>query len=93
MSRDPNKYRCHACGLNKSYLIYLNPDDGRCDSCYVSLKETLKSLISSLKDVPDLEAPLGWKFIESAYFTDEVRGKVWADVQFKTYYHFVGGIN
>jgi hypothetical protein len=91
MSRDSSKYRCHACGLNKNYLIYLNPDDGRCDSCYITLRETLKSLIGSLPEATDLEAPLGWKFVDSGYFSCEKRGKAWADVQFHTRYF--GGIN
>lgn len=93
MSRDPNKYRCHTCGLNKSYLIYSSAHEGRCDTCYVAMKETLRSLINSLPDMADLEAPLGWQFVENSWFTDDVRGRVWADVQFNTYRHFIGGIN
>lgn len=77
MSRHPTK--CDDCKLPKTPIIYIRTSKKVCMECWQALKNTNKSLISSLPSVADSEAPLGYHFVINDWFSDEAQGRRYAD--------------
>lgn len=52
--------------------------------CWDNQRKTAKNLVSHLPDVVDKEAPLGYNFVMNDYFTDNEKGKRYADWVFNS---------
>ncbi len=76
--------KCDNCRLAKTPIIYLRSSHKVCMACWQAEKKTNKSLVESLPDVLDKEAPLGYNFIINDWYQDQEKGKRYADWVFNS---------
>lgn len=74
--------RCDVCSLNKYPIIYVRMSRKLCRECFTAEKETAKSLISTLPEIEEVVAPLGYNFIAGEWFSNERKGKRYTDYIF-----------
>lgn len=79
------KTTCDECNLAKTPIIYLRMSRKLCLECFKLERETLKSLIRTVKNVKDRPAPLGYNFIVNDWFSDESKGRMYANHVFNNF--------
>jgi hypothetical protein len=72
---------CTRCG-KKAYAAVMTADFRlHCLDCSLEVKSA-SVFIRSMKDIPEVEAPLGYHFVGRHYFFDELDGRIEADYLF-----------
>lgn len=70
---------CISCGIMPPTIVYATMTKTLCRSCFKLEQKVNKKLVSKMKDIPDVEAPLGWNFIMNEYVLSSVVGKACCD--------------
>lgn len=76
-----NEMKCSRCRSTGIY-IYIRMSYKLCIQCWQAEKLFNKEFIKRMKQVPDKEPPLGYKFVMDSWFTDKAKGKKFAAYAF-----------
>lgn len=76
-------WTCSRCGREKRQTLIAMQSNFLCVRCLISLPMAAR-LIKKLKDIDDIDAPLGYEMVGSRYFMDEEVGRLEADRLFFT---------
>jgi len=77
--------RCDYCQMMRATIYYPTMRKKLCENCFITERQTIKSLIRSMPDVENKPAPLGHRFWRNDCVADEAKGKAWVNQLYQLY--------
>lgn len=79
------KKTCTVCYEDLTFAVVYTHDykKGICMACYDKIKIERQNIINAMPDVPEVDAPKGYKFVKNRWFLDELAGRIYSNIMYE----------